>query len=225
MNTVCKRIAMAPLKRENISEQLTSIIAGQIIRDELKSGEVISETGISKAFEVSRSPVRDALHRLEQIRLVERTPRGNYQVSVLTTDLIENLYDTANILFQYAFSKAAKKATPEDIRVMKKQLDKLEESITSKNLILYLSSVTRLATIILKTAGNPIVERLALELMPMAERVQWSSINSVPDQLQTVVNHLGRGVAHISSRNSKAAARAFRDFSTAHIEVVFNHMR
>jgi DNA-binding GntR family transcriptional regulator len=215
---------MASLVKENISDQLTSILANQIIRDELKSGETLYESAISREFEVSRSPVRDALHRLEQIRLVERTPKGKYQVTILTVHMIENLYDTANILFQYAFSKAAEKATAEEIHLMKNELLKMEDSITAKDFNLYLSSVTRLAKLVLRVADNQIVESVALDLMPNAERVQWASINSVPEQLQTVVNHLNRGINHIESHDSEGAAQAFKDFSTAHIEVVFEHM-
>lgn len=215
---------MAYLVKENISDQLTSILTDKIIRDELKSGEALYESAISREYEVSRSPVRDALHRLEQIRLVERTSKGKYRVTVLTAHLIENLYDMANILYQYAFAKAAEKASAEDIRLMKNELLKLEDSITSKDFNLYLFSVTRLAKLVLRVADNQIVESVALDLMPTAERIQWASINSVPEQLQTVVNHLNRGIAHIESRNPADAAQAFKDFSTAHIEVVFEHM-
>ena len=94
---------MELLKREHISDQLVEIIGNQIIRNELKPGVSIYETGLSKAYGISRSPVRDALHTLRQVRLVERNERGNYQVTVLTPAVIENLYDTVNILFSMRF--------------------------------------------------------------------------------------------------------------------------
>ena len=116
------------LKRENLSDKLADIIGRKIIRNELKSGEIIYETQIAKEWGVSRSPVRDALHILMQIRLVERTSRGNYQVTVLTIPLIQHLYEITNILYQYAFSNAAVKATSKDLLVMQQHLARLEKS-------------------------------------------------------------------------------------------------
>ena len=213
---------MGKLERVNISQQLTSIIADQIIRDERKSGEPLYETALSREFKVSRSPVRDALHQLEKIRLVERAPKGVFMVANLTYEMVLCLYDSVNIFYQYAFAKAAMLVTQKDLRLMNAKMVELEKSIIQKNFNQYLSNVTGLAQIILRVAGNPFVEQMAMELMPTAERVQWKSINCVPDQLRIVVNHLNRGFLHIASRNPDEAAKAFRDFSKTHIEVVLN---
>ena len=72
------------LKRENLSDKLADIIATKIIHNELQQGEMIYETQISKEWGVSRSPVRDALHMLEQKRLVERAPKGSYRENITT---------------------------------------------------------------------------------------------------------------------------------------------
>lgn len=211
---------MASLKRENISEKLVQIIGNQIIRNELKPGEAIFETQLSKEYGISRSPVRDALHTLEQFQLVERSQRGHYRVTVLSTARIENLYDTANIVFQYAFSKAAERAVSEDLQTMRQCLDALEKSIEGKNFDLYLKNVTRLAKKVLNAAGNPIVEKIALELMPNAERIQWSSITYLPDQLQKAVSHLKKSYGMVAARKPEEAAKAFEDFAYTHKALV-----
>ena len=211
---------MAPLKRENISDKLADIIGRKIIRNELKSGEIIYETQIAKEWGISRSPVRDALHILMQIRLVERTSRGNYQVTVLTIPLIQHLYEITNILYQYAFSNAAVKATSKDLLVMQQHLARLEKSIAENNFELYLSSVSRFAEKVLKIADNPIVEQIALELMPTAERVQWASITYLPDQLRTSVTHLKEGYKMITAGKAENAAKAFENFAHSHKALV-----
>ena len=98
------------LKRENLSDKLADIIGKKIIRNELKSGEIIYETQIAKEWGVSRSPVRDALRMLEQNRLVERTTKGSYRVAEMSPEFIQNFFETVNILFQYAFAKNFKAA-------------------------------------------------------------------------------------------------------------------
>ncbi len=216
---------MKQITRNNLSDQIFERISSRIIRNELKPGEIIYETQISKELGVSRSPVRDALHKLEQIRLVDKTPKGIYQVTELTPELIESLYDTAVILYQYAFARAAERADANDLAEIEKILAEIEKNIEGKALDRYLTNVSRMARVILRAARNPVVERIALELMPTAERVQWASITYLPDQMATIVDHLRQGYAHIAARRSEAAAKAFYDFATMHINIVLGAMK
>lgn len=213
---------MDQLSKNNLSDQIFHLIGQKIVHNELTPGETIYETQISKELGVSRSPVRDALRMLEQIWLVERTPKGSYQVTELSPEKIQHLYETANVIYQFAFSKAAQNITDGDIRDLEKLMAVLEASIVDNDFDLYITHVTQMAHKILKIAGNPMIERIATELMPTAERVQYASITSMPDQLKTVVTHLRRGYDLIISRNPDAAAAAFKDFCTAHVQVVLD---
>jgi DNA-binding GntR family transcriptional regulator len=211
---------MESLARNSLSDQIVDLISKKIIRQELKSGEAIIETQISKELGVSRSPVRDALHMLEQIWLVERTPKGGYQVSELTLEKIQHLFETAIVLYQFAFAKAAERATPADYEAFSGLMSDMEASIDGNNFELYITTVTRMAHKILEVAGNPMIARIARELMPTAERVQWASVTQLPDQLKKVVSHVRRGVESIYKQQPEEAAAAFADFAAAHIEVV-----
>jgi len=215
---------MEQLARSNLSDQIFDILGKRIVKNELKPGELIVETQISKELGVSRSPVRDALRMLEHIRLVDRTPRGGYQVTEFSLELIQHLYETAIILYQYAFAKAAENATPKDLKGLEEDLTNLEQSIAGKDFELYLMTVTRMGKKILKIAGNPIVERIALELMPTAERVQWAAITYLPDRLQIVVDHLRRGYECIANNDPQGAAKSFEDFAATHVQVVINSL-
>jgi DNA-binding GntR family transcriptional regulator len=195
------------------------MISDRIIRNELKPGETIYETQISKDLGVSRSPVRDALRMLEQIRLVDRTPKGSYQVTGLSVEFINNFYETVNIVYRYVFAKAAEKATPEELDRLSEAVKKMEKSLDEKDYNLYLAGVTEIAHVVLSISRNPIVERIALELMPNAERIQWASITYQADQMKNVVSHIRRGYEHILKKNGDLAANAFTDFAYAHKEV------
>jgi DNA-binding GntR family transcriptional regulator len=194
------------------------------VHNELKPGELIFETKISKELGVSRSPVRDALRMLEQIWLVDRTPKGSYQVTELSIEKIQHLYETAIVIYRFVFAKAAENVTPNDITELEKLMTRVESSIEGNDFELYITNVTKMAHIVLKIAGNPMIERIAAELMPTAERVQWASINSLPDQLKKVVTHLRQGYENIINQNPEEAAQAFNDFCSAHIEVVMDSL-
>lgn len=213
-------LMMKQLSKNNLSDQIFHLIGNKIVHNDLNPGELIYETQISKELGVSRSPVREALRMLEQIWLVERTPKGSYQVTELSLEKIQHLYETAIVIYQFVFSKAAENVTPDDFIELEELMSKLEESIDGNDFELYIINITKMAHNLLKIAGNPMIEKIATELMPTAERIQWASITSLPDQLKNVVSHLRRGYENIIKQNPEEAASAFKDFCAAHIEVV-----
>ncbi|MFZ1983129.1 MAG: GntR family transcriptional regulator [Desulfatitalea sp.] len=206
------------LEKENLSDKLAGIIGKKIVHNELKSGEIIYETQIAKEWGVSRSPVRDALRMLERNRLVERAPKGSYRVTEFTPASIQNYHETADILFQYAFSKAAQNADKEILSTLKDALKKMENSLKETDIELYLEAVFQFARTILKASANPIVEQIALELMPTAQRVQWASLTHKPENHKEVICHVRRSYESIASGNPLEAAKTFAAFSLIHIK-------
>jgi DNA-binding GntR family transcriptional regulator len=88
----------------------------------LAQGQALVESSLSEMFAVSRTPVREALHRLEQDGLVERTDRG-LRVSVATEQQILEMY-RARILLEGAISEdAANNRTEYDLQVLQRCLD------------------------------------------------------------------------------------------------------
>jgi len=65
-------------------------ISGWIIRGEMAPGESLTESEVANRLNMSRTPVREALHRLEQDGLVEIKPRvGAFVRSITMKDLQE----------------------------------------------------------------------------------------------------------------------------------------
>jgi DNA-binding GntR family transcriptional regulator len=93
------------LSSKPVYRALTDWVVLKIL-DAVRTGEFVpdqrlSEEDLAKRFDVSRAPVRDALHRLEQIGVVERRPpRGMYVRSWTDADYAEvlALVDALNLL-------------------------------------------------------------------------------------------------------------------------------
>jgi DNA-binding GntR family transcriptional regulator len=101
------------LSSKPVYRALTDWVVLKIL-DEVRQGQFVpdqrlSEEDLARRFEVSRAPVRDALHRLEQIGVVERRPpRGMYLRSWTDSDYAEvlALLDALNLLaVQLSFGK------------------------------------------------------------------------------------------------------------------------
>ena len=89
-----------------LSDTVYDYIYQKILAGELKLGSPISEVAISKELGLSRSPIREALIRLERVGLIIQYPgRGSFVVDFSLQD-IDEIFDTRNLFETYALRKA-----------------------------------------------------------------------------------------------------------------------
>ena len=96
-------------------------------------GQVLSENALATEFGKSRTPVREALHRLEIETLVERVPRG-VRVRTTSPEEILDIYDVRITLEGAAAKAAAQRATEFDLtrlRSAHRAMVELEDSSTA----------------------------------------------------------------------------------------------
>lgn len=104
-------------KQNHGNEPVYFQIRQGILDGGLAQGQQLVESSLSEMFSVSRTPIREALHRLEQDGLVERTDRG-LRVSVATERQILEMY-RARILLEGAISEdAARNRTDYDLAIL-----------------------------------------------------------------------------------------------------------
>lgn len=89
-----------------------------ILDGTLEGGRVLSENGLAAEFGTSRTPVREALHRLEIERIVERGHRGTV-VRMTSPEEILDIYEARITLEGAAAQRAAERATPLDLARMR----------------------------------------------------------------------------------------------------------
>ena len=68
-------------KNEGLSEQVYNYLLLQILSNELKPGEKIAETKIAQEFNTSRTPIREAMRKLESQGLIQIFPKRYAQVA------------------------------------------------------------------------------------------------------------------------------------------------
>lgn len=92
---------------------LRDIVAGAY-----PAGSVIAESALTLAYGVSRTPVREAVSRLEQDGLLRRVSRG-YEVPIRSAQEIFDLYETRIALESAAIAAAARIATPGEVAALR----------------------------------------------------------------------------------------------------------
>lgn len=87
------------------------------------AGARLVETELAERFGVSRTPVREALGRLESQGVVQRDGRRGLTVAALDPDQLGELYDLREVLEGFAARLAARRASPAEIVVLREMVE------------------------------------------------------------------------------------------------------
>ena len=125
-----------------IREIAYEVLKKAIITGEIPAGERIVETDYADRLHISRTPLREALRKLERDGLVEYVMRRGVIVHAFTTEDVEQIYTIRNCLEMLTLPDIIEKATPEDIAHLRELLAKMDE-LNAKNDVEALSPVAR----------------------------------------------------------------------------------
>ena len=113
-----------------------------IITGELPAGSRIVETTFADQLHISRTPLREALRKLERDGLVEYVLRRGVVVRAFTIADVEEIYTIRNALEMLTLPAIIEKATEEDIASLRAHLHEMDSLIDSKDFDA-LSPITR----------------------------------------------------------------------------------
>ena len=94
-----------------------------ILRGELKPGERLMEIQLANKLGVSRTPIREALRKLELEGLVNMVPRKGAEVADITEKSLRDVLEVRKALEELSVQLACEKITEEEIEELKDTLD------------------------------------------------------------------------------------------------------
>ena len=203
---------------KSLEEKVYLLLEEAIITGEYKRGDALTEMSLCKRLEVSRTPVRSALHRLSEEGLIEVTPnRGAVVVGVSDDDLVDT-YKIRKRLEGLACAMAAERMTDEDKKrleetvelsefyLRKNDTDKLRELDTDFHIIIY------------KASGNRMLCKILSELHRNIRSYRKLSL-TVPGRLERSVEEHRLILNAIKASDAKMAD----ELSSRHIENAMNN--
>ena len=113
-----------------------------IITGEIPAGVRIVETEYADMMHISRTPLREALRKLERDGLVEYVPRRGVVVRAFTMEDVQEIYTIRNALEMLTLPAIVDNATPQDIASLREKLRQMDEQ-TEKGDIENLSFLAR----------------------------------------------------------------------------------
>jgi DNA-binding GntR family transcriptional regulator len=105
-----------------LGNQAYEALADLIFSRELKQGDQIQERALATRLGISRTPLREAMHRLEGERVLERKSNNRLFVRLVTVqEIMETLY-VRRLLESDAAARAAGKVPPEKLQELRARI-------------------------------------------------------------------------------------------------------
>ena len=206
-------------KTISLSDQVFEHIETDILTGRYQRGEVLTELKLSSQLGVSRTPIREALRRLEQEHLIEETGKGAVVVGITERDL-----DDIFLIRRKLDGLVCK--TVAEIR-NEEQLNELRETIELQEFYLQKGNPERIKLmdnkfheLIYKFSGRNTVAEILMLLHRKIQKHRRASIQSKSRADASVTEH--RKIYEAIARKDAEAALTL---SVEHIENAYNHIK
>ncbi|MDQ7782327.1 MAG: GntR family transcriptional regulator [Desulfomonilaceae bacterium] len=148
--------ALRPLgNRKSAGEHIFEHLKQAIIRGDIPPGSRMVETRIAETMGVSRTPVREAIHKLEREGFLTKQPNSGFAVAGLTREDIEGCFGIRAVLEGYAARLATVRHTPGQLKPLIRKIDLFQKHLENDDLEALPRINTDLHNIIYQLSGSP----------------------------------------------------------------------
>ncbi len=159
------------MTQSTAAEKAYHILKDKILFLELEPGSVLNEAEWMEQLNIGRSPIRDALRRLQQDDLVIILPRQGTLVSSISLADFHEIFELRLELEGLAAFQAAKRAKHSHLKAFEDFLQKAEQRVLNGDNKLYLEIDGRFHRLIAEAAGNRFLSKTLNQLFNHSVRL------------------------------------------------------
>ena len=180
----------------------------RIITGEVPGGDMLSEGEIARLAGVSRTPVREALMRLQAEGYVRIYPKRGVMVQPVADGEIRHVYDARHLLETHAFHAVA--ALPAEARTAalepaRAHLAEQDAAIAAGDLVQYARTDALFHGTLIAAAGNPILTDFFTSVRERQERLTHLSVSRNLERARAFNTEHHRMLEHLDNGNTEAA--------------------
>ena len=205
-------------KTISLADQVFERLEQEILSGVYQRGEILTEMRLCADLDVSRTPVREALRRLEQEHIIEISGKGIVVLGVTEQDL-HDIYDIRREIEGDAAAKAAERITDEELAELRSVIELQEFYVSKKDAEHIRALDSQFHTLIYRFTGSAVYYDT---LMPLHKKVQKHRKKSVENnsRAQSSLAEHRKIFDAIEARDPHNARRAM----IAHVENARNHI-
>lgn len=217
-----ERQPLVPIRLDNykpLRELVFESLREAIISGQLRAGERLMEIQLAEEMGVSRTPVREAIRKLELEGLVAMIPRKGAYVAGLSFKDIVDVFEIRGALEGLAAELAAERITDEELEELERYLVKIAEAIEKGDLEKVVANDTDFHSLLYQASRNQRLSQIINNLREQIQRFRTTSL-SYPGRMKTALEEHRKIVEAISARDGELASKLAHE----HIENAENSM-
>lgn len=121
-------------ERKSLGQYAYENLKQAILNGELAPGERIVESRLANALSISRTPVREAIHKLEREGRLFQNPAGGFFVAGLSRKDIEETFGIRSVLESYAARLAAKNHVKRELEQLERKIQEFQICMMRKDM-------------------------------------------------------------------------------------------
>jgi len=207
-------------KEKLLHSNIFEILRDRIVYGEYSPGQALTEKELCKEFNVSRTPLREAIQRLEAMKLVTVIPRFGTYVAPIDINEIRCAFEVKTRLEGLAGELAASRIRPEKLKELEGVVQEISELRAKHGIARHRQLIEiegKFHRIILESAQNPILHEFLSNLHFRCARLWNSSLSDavpnddIADQFKNVYLALKKGDSSEARRHMEFHVQYFID--------------
>ena len=191
---------------DSLPTKVFKILRDRIVHMEYPPGTGLAEKELCEEFKVSRTPLREAIRKLEDMRLVTAIPRYGTYVTPVDINEIRCAFEVKIKLERLAGEVAAKRITADKLEELNAIISKAHNLLNKgvhHNLI---ETDARFHEIIWQATQNPILQEFLQNLHSRCARLWGSSLSEIIP-ISEIVGQLREVYGALKKRDAEKAAQ------------------
>lgn len=180
-----------------------------ILTGELKPGERLMEIHLADRLGVSRTPIREAIRKLELEGLVTMIPRRGAEVAQITEKSMNDVLEVRQALDVLCVELACERITREKLDVLQSACDGFARAVKTKDVKKITQADVALHDIIVEATGNQRLVQMVNHLSEQMYRYRFAYIKDAGQHAHLVEEHRAL-YESLAKRDKEAASQAAR---------------
>jgi len=202
-------VAASPVAElgRSLADQAFHKLKTSILQNEYPPGFQATEPEIASRLNMSRTPMREAMMRLQSEGLIEVTPRRGFRVLPLFADDLREIYEVLISLEPTAAELFARRKLPPDAEVfveLEKTNERMAEALERDDLDTWAAMDGRFHSLIIENCGNSRIARVTWNVWDQSHRARLVTAKLRPRPTHSFKEH--RAVLEAIQRGDERAA-------------------
>lgn len=205
-------------KTISLADQVFDHLENDILSGKYQRGEILTESKLSAELGVSRTPIREALRRLEQEHIIEESGKGSVVIGINEKDL-EDIFMIRKSLECQVAALAAKNRTEEQLKQLREALEFQEFYLNKKDHDQIKLMDSRFHETLYKLSGSTAFYDTLVPLHKKIQKYRRASVTNSSRAEASVAEHRKIYEA-IEAKNTALAAK----YASEHVENAYKHI-